>query len=352
MRVCRLPCRAFGTSAGWTLRVKMRGLGALGLLAVAGLCQIAYGQPPDNPVIGTVYGDLTRLPPVVLPTGAEIPVPSGGDALVPIPAPPPAAPLTHCPECGRPWNGQPWDGSTGVPPGAPRGEAGPFGKMVSPPPQLDNSPLLMESWLHRPFGFSSFSGMVYGSPLVDDWLREEEGFLGGYRLSWDSDCYWGVETRFAFGNAELHDSARAMAAQHAADDAAGLAADDPWRHRFDRRRDADLIYWDVDLLFYPFGDAPLRPYVELGAGVAHLRFNDRLSNCYSTTLLSLPVALGVKYRVTPWLALRLEGADNITFGSRSDLNTIHNIAFVVGAEFRFGGPRTAYWPWDPGKHYW
>ena len=28
------------------------------------------------------------------------------------------------------------------------------------------------------------------------------------------------------------------------------------------------------------------------------------------------------------------------------------LSLTVGVEYRFGGTRKAYWPWNPGKSYW
>jgi hypothetical protein len=211
-------------------------------------------------------------------------------------------------------------------------------------------PLESESWLYRPFSAGWFLGLVQGSPLIDGWVGGNQGFFGGYRLGWDYDHYWGSEMRFAFGTVGLFDSQRAKDAQEAADDEHNLDEDDPFRHRFDRRRDCTMGLWDVSLLYYPWGDAAWRPYASAGLGLVNLEFIDRLSTRYDETVFGLPIALGVKYRYNNWVALRLELADNIAFGN--DLSTVHLVTLTGGAEVRFGGSRVAYWPWNPGRHYW
>jgi hypothetical protein len=193
-------------------------------------------------------------------------------------------------------------------------------------------------------------GMVQGSSLIDDWVAGEQGFFGGYRLGWDYDHYWGCEMRLGFGNVALCDSRRAKNAQEAADDAQGLAPDDPFRRRFDGRRDGTTTLWDVSLLYYPWGDAAWRPYLMAGLGVARIEFIDRLSTRYRESVFGMPLAVGAKYRCNERLALRLELADNIGFGDR--LNTVHHVSLTGGVELRFGGTRVAYWPWAPGRHYW
>jgi hypothetical protein len=211
-------------------------------------------------------------------------------------------------------------------------------------------PLLRESWRFRPFSAGWFLGGLHGGSLIDDWVGGEHGFFGGYRLAWDYDDYWGLEMRFSFGTVGLSDSQRAMEAQQAADDALGLDDDDPFRTRFDRRRDATIGLWDIDLLYYPWGDAVWRPYLLLGVGTARTAFTDRLSTRHRETVFGMPLALGLKYRLSRCTAVRLELADNIVFGNR--LNTVSYLSLTAGMEIRFGGSRVAYWPWNPGRHYW
>ncbi len=211
-------------------------------------------------------------------------------------------------------------------------------------------PLTCESWRFRPFSAGSFIGLMEGGTLIDDWVGGKHGFFAGYRLGWDFDHFWGCEMRFSFGTVALCDSQRAKDAQEAADDALGLAEDDPFRDRFERRRDATVGFWDIDLLYYPWGDAAWRPYLMLGLGTARTEFIDRLSNRYRETVFAMPLALGFKYRWSSCTAVRIELADNIAFGDRFD--TVHYVSLTAGVEIRFGGRRVAYWPWNPGRHYW
>lgn len=212
-------------------------------------------------------------------------------------------------------------------------------------------PLLQESWRYRPFSIGWFMGAMVGSPLIDDWTGANEGFFGGYRLGWDYDHYWGCEFRYGFASLAQWDSARAVAAQEAADDLAGLAPDDPWRHRYDRRRDVDVETVDLSLLYYPWGDAAWRPYGLIGLGSARVSFQDRLAHNYSDHAVTVPLGLGVKYRYNSRVALRLEFLDNIVFAG-DGMETLHDLSLTGGVEIRFGGTRKAYWPWNPGRHYW
>ena len=209
---------------------------------------------------------------------------------------------------------------------------------------------MSESWRFRPFSVGWFLGALEGGSLIGDWVGGKHGFFAGYRLGWDYDHYWGCEMRFSFGNVALCDSQRAKDAQQAADDGLGIPDDDPFRDRFQGRRDATVGLWDVNLLYYPWGDAAWRPYVMAGLGTARTEFIDRLSTRYRETVFAMPLALGLKYRSSSCTAVRLELADNIAFGNRFDV--VHYVSLTGGLEIRFGGSRVAYWPWNPGRHYW
>jgi hypothetical protein len=195
------------------------------------------------------------------------------------------------------------------------------------------NPLIQESWQHRPWSIGGFMGFAQGNPLIDDWVGATGGFLGGLRLGWDSNYYWGLETRLAAGDLDVYDSERAKAARPFAD------ADRP----------ASLLIWDVHLLYYPWGDSQWRPYLATGFGLGELRFQDRLSQCYDHTSFDLPLAIGLKYYWTDCWALRLECAHDILVGG-GGVNTLHTFSVSGGIEWRFGGPRRAYWPWNPGRY--
>jgi hypothetical protein len=93
--------------------------------------------------------------------------------------------------------------------------------------------------------------------LIDDWVGMKAGFLGGFGLNFDATPYCGVETRFGFASVALYDGD--LARRAAAHDENGLL---PTSSRY-----GELFQWDVDLLYYPGGDRPLRPYLFVGLGV-------------------------------------------------------------------------------------
>ena len=217
--------------------------------------------------------------------------------------------------------------------------------------QNPGQPVSREDWLFRPYSAGFFMGAMDGGRLIDDWLDQEWGYFAGYRVGWDSDRWWGYEMRLGFGSVQLIDSQRAKDAQQAQDDAAGLPPDDPFRQRFDHRRDSNVILWDIHMLYYPLGDTRWRPYLLAGVGTARIDFADRLSRRWDKTFFVAPLGFGLKYRCSSRTALRFQCLDNLVFGNGGIKNQ-HNWSATAGLEIRLGGTRKAYWPWNPGRHYW
>lgn len=213
-------------------------------------------------------------------------------------------------------------------------------------------PLIQESWLIRPLSIGGFFGFVQGSQLIHDWTYEKQGMIGGMTLGCDFDHYFGCEMRMAFGRVVIGDSMRAVAAQEAADDAAGLVSTDRARRRFDNGRDNDLFLWEASVLYYPWGDSRWRPYATLGVGATSVDFIDRFSTVYQDAFFTMPFGIGVKYLHSDCLAFRLEMMDHMAFGGGKPIETMHHFSITAGMELRFGGARRAYWPWNPGRHYW
>ena len=71
------------------------------------------------------------------------------------------------------------------------------------------------------------------------------------------------------------------------------------------------------------------------------------------TMFTMPIGLGLKYRLGELWALRLELADNLMFGTNS-IGFQNNPSILGGLEFHFGSSRSrrTYWPWDPSAKYW
>ncbi|MBN2579716.1 MAG: hypothetical protein JXB10_12065 [Pirellulales bacterium] len=205
-----------------------------------------------------------------------------------------------------------------------------------------------EPWLYRPFSAGIFFGPVVGSPLIDDWVEQQTGTFAGVRFGWDLDDDWGLEMRLVSATIPLVDSELQIAFQQQYDTDRGLPLDSPYRHRWDGTRTADHFLWDVSMLWYPWGDAKLRPYLLFGIGLDRIEFVDRLETSYSHVLVGMPVGIGVKHRWADWLAFRVECLDNMAYAGNSAFEMQHNFSITGGFEVRFGRPRVFYWPWDPG----
>lgn len=190
------------------------------------------------------------------------------------------------------------------------------------------SPLVGASWNNRPYYVGWMFGTVRGDSLVDGQIDQDGDMLGGYRLGWDFDPFWGIEGRYAFSYLELEDLRTGTNP--------GTTLDE---------------YWDVSLQYYPWGDAAWRPFASLGVGLAQFRFNDGLGTHYDESLFELPLGMGVKYFFRNWLALRFTAMDNLAF-SGGGLDTMHNLSFTGDVEVHFGGSRTSYFPWNPSISLW
>ncbi len=187
------------------------------------------------------------------------------------------------------------------------------------------SPLRGTSWRNRPYHVGWFMGGIVGDALVGGSVEQDAGLFGGYRFGKDFSHYFGYEGRFAFANLGLTGPGALTGPNTARN----------W-------------YWDVELLYYPWGDSKWRPYATVGLGVANFRFTDAAQRRFDDTLIQLPVGFGVKYLFRKWLSLRFDVLDNIALRG-SGLDTMHNWSVTTGVEVRFGGRRHSYFPWNPGK---
>jgi opacity protein-like surface antigen len=206
------------------------------------------------------------------------------------------------------------------------------------------------SWLARPVSIGLFVGMLTGSPLIDDWVGQSTGYLGGIRFGYDFDEYFGTEFRAGLGSTPLYDSARAQATLNEVFTADGVPANSPQRQLL--QRNSDRSVYDISLLYYYCGDRRLRPYFLAGIGFAQLRFSDILGNGYSNSMYGIPLALGLKYHVDDRMALRFEVGDDILFAGGMGMNVLHDVTVSAGLELRFGGHPKSYWPWNPGANFW
>jgi hypothetical protein len=185
-------------------------------------------------------------------------------------------------------------------------------------------PLTGTSWLNRPYYAGVLVGAWYGDELIDNELGQHTTFFGGYRVGWDYDYYWGSEARLALATPTLADLQTA-----------------------NDHRTADVLVADLNLMYYPWGDSRWRPYVSFGLGLGYFIFLDSEDRRFREVMVGMPLGIGVKYRWHEWLVLRADLQDNIMI-ENAGLSSMGNFSLTAGAEIRFGGHRTHYWPYHPG----
>jgi hypothetical protein len=175
-----------------------------------------------------------------------------------------------------------------------------------------------DSWGFFPIHLTKFSGLMQTSEPIHDRIKHGDGSLTGVRLGWDFASHWGTETRVGYARQALRDEAQAGSLGH-----------------------ENFILWDADLLFYPFGDRPWRPYLLAGLGIADVKFIDSQSVYWHQTLLSAPVGAGLQYRFNNRAALRLDVVDNMVLRSNAGgggRHLQHDLSVSFGFEARFAYP--------------
>ena len=86
----------------------------------------------------------------------------------------------------------------------------------------------------------------------------------------------------------------------------------------------------------------------IGMGASQVEYVDLFYHNYVHMLLSVPIALGVKYRWNDRIALRLELNDSFVFSDHG-ADTLECLSLTFGVEMRFGGTQKSYWPWNPSN---
>jgi hypothetical protein len=189
-------------------------------------------------------------------------------------------------------------------------------------------PLEGTSWLNRPFHVDWFLGPLLGDDLISNRVSQDNVLFGGLRFGFDFDYFWGTEWRFAW-----------------ADPRASFATPS------EAPNDVRFVVSDIDVLYYPWGDSKVRPYLLWGLGVTQLGFVDDTGFSRHATLVTMPFGAGVQYHQWPWLVWRLEILDNLAFGA-DQISTMNNVSLSVGMEWRLGARPASYWPWRTSRKIW
>lgn len=180
------------------------------------------------------------------------------------------------------------------------------------------------TWMRYPLYFEKFTGMINVNEPVHDLIHNGTGNLFGGRWGWDVARHFGVETRLGYVRATLNDTLYPLIPAH-----------------------ENFLFWDADLMFYPLGDTKWRPFAMLGMGLVDLGYIDDRGREWHQDLITLPFAVGVKYRLNNLNALRLDVTDNVIFGNNQGGNgqhVMHNISVLFAFERRFGLPHRSYFP--------
>ena len=189
-------------------------------------------------------------------------------------------------------------------------------------------PLEKTSWKNRPYHVDWFLGPMFGDDLVGNRVAQDNDLFGGIRLGWDFDYFWGLETRFGWSNPNVQFNEPQAVANN-----------------------GSYFVSDVDLIYYPWGDSKIRPYILLGAGVARIDFVDSSSVNFNTTLFTMPHGGGLQFALRPSMIFRFEVLNNLSFGA-DGVDTMQNFSFSAGMEYRFGSRSASYWPWQSKRSVW
>jgi hypothetical protein len=190
-------------------------------------------------------------------------------------------------------------------------------------------PLTHSSWRNRPYHVDWFLGGMLNSSLIRNRVQQNNSTFAGLRIGWDFDHYWGTGWRFGWSDPNI----------------------DYRVHGNSENASSRLFLSDLDLLYYPWGDSKIRPYVLLGLGFTRVNFLDENHIHHGTSLLTMPYGAGLQFPQWPWLIWRFEILDNLAFGA-DQVETLANVSFTLGMELRLGARPASYWPWRSSRYIW
>jgi hypothetical protein len=127
-------------------------------------------------------------------------------------------------------------------------------------------------WRDRPFSGGYSFGAIAGDPFHSGHADDAVGLAISKRYGWDFADHWGLETRLT--DAWLNDSTR-------------------FNPNFTQTE--RVLFWDTNLLYYPWADTRFRPYITFGAGLADFNVTNDQNHHTSRVLADVPFGFGVKY---------------------------------------------------------
>ena len=206
-------------------------------------------------------------------------------------------------------------------------------------------PLVMRSWLDRPFYIGVFAGAMDGDQLVNNLLNQDCGATGGLSLGWNCDNYWGLESRLFFSSLSVKDTEYAIQKHEE------QFSPDTYLRPLTTRNNS-MTTFDVSVHYYPLGNAKWRPFMKLGIGLSSQKFRDIDGTEFSVNTCVIPVGVGVKYWWNERVALQLDLVDNI-YCAADGTKTQNNWTVTVGLNFPLGKIKrknpTVYWPTVPSS---
>jgi len=190
------------------------------------------------------------------------------------------------------------------------------------------APFVSTSWLNRPYYVGAEVGELWIMRSEAPHVSRDSDIFGGIFVGWDWDHFWGSELRIDWATPELVNSEAP-----------------------DADRTDSLFAWSANLMYYPWGDSKFRPFWRWGVGTTQFDFPNDEGVRREETLLTLPIGIGIKYPIRPWLTARGEFTDQFSVGN-DGLPPQHNLTLTLGLECRFGVHPKSYWPWNPSRHIW
>ncbi len=168
-------------------------------------------------------------------------------------------------------------------------------------------PLVGSSWLNRPYYVGATLGPMWLTNRPHPHVPRDVDVIGSVFYGWDWDYYWGSEFQYLYATPELGNPSAPEGT--------------PIGHR--------LRSWNYSLLYYPWGDANLRPYWRLGIGDTKYDFPVDSGDRWDEWNFATPFGVGMKYSLRRWLAARVEFTDQFSWVGHGAA-TQHNLTLNFG----------------------